>query len=87
MIKWREQHPEETKKNLALGPQANKLKSGKRIRCLNNGKEFLSVREAEAYYNTYKDAIGRCLRGQLKTAGKDPDTGERLKWEYIIENN
>lgn len=87
LIKWREQHPEETKKNLALGPQANKLKSGKRIRCLNNGKEFLSVREAEAYYNTYKDAIGRCLRGQLKTAGKDPDTGERLRWEYITENN
>lgn len=87
LIEWREQHPEETKKNLALGPQANKLKSGKRIRCVNNGKEFLSIREAETYYNTYKDAIGRCLRGQLKTAGKDPNTGERLRWEYIIENN
>lgn len=85
LIQWNKEHADEQRKNLALGPQANKEKSGKKIICLNNGKEFASIREAEVYYHTYKDAIGRCLRGQLKTAGKDPDTGERLKWKYKEE--
>lgn len=80
--KWKLEHPGEVKKNLSLGPQANKEKSGKKIRCINNGKIFNSIKEAEQYYDTYKDAIGRCLRGKLKTAGTDPETGERLKWEY-----
>lgn len=86
LIQWNKEHPEEQRKNLALGPQANKEKSGKKIVCLNNNKIFASIREAESYYKTYKDAIGRCLRGQLKTAGKDPETGERLRWKYLEEN-
>lgn len=83
LIKWNQEHKEQQKTNLALGPQANKEKNGKKILCVNNGKVFNSIREAEVFYGTYKDAIGRCLRGQLKTAGKDPETGEKLKWQYI----
>lgn len=83
--KWNEEHPKEMKKNLSLGPWANKMKNGKRVRCINTGEIFLSIADAERAYNLYKDAIGRCLRGQTKTAGKHPLTGERLKWEYYIE--
>lgn len=85
IAQWNKDHPEEQQRNLALGPQANKEKNGKKIICLNNGKIFASIREAEEYYHTYKDAIGRCLRGQLKTAGKDPETGERLRWKILKE--
>lgn len=85
--KWKEEHPEEVKKNLALGPQANKLKNGKKVRCITTGEIFLSIREAEKAYNLYKDAVGRCLRGIIKTAGKHPVTGEKLYWEYYEENN
>lgn len=84
--KWNQEHPEQMKKNLSLGPQASAKKRSKKIRCINNGKIFNSIHEAEKYYNTYKDAIGRCLRGKIKTAGKDPKTGEKLKWEFY-ENN
>lgn len=85
LIEWNKTHPEQLKQNLALGPLANKEKNGKKIICLNNNKIFASIREAENYYQTYKDAIGRCLRGQLKTAGKDPETGEKLRWKYLEE--
>ena len=83
LIKWNKEHQEQSRANLALGPQANKEKNGKKIVCVNTGQVFNSIHEAEAYFGTYKDAIGRCLRGQLNTAGKDPVTGKRLKWKYL----
>lgn len=83
LAKWRELHPEETKKNLSLGPQANKEKNGKRVRCITTDKTFSSIREAEQYYGIYKDGVGRCLRGIIKSAGKHPETKEKLYWEYV----
>ena len=83
--KWVLEHPEETKQNLALGPQANKLASGKKVRCITTGEIFQSIREAEQAYNIYKDGVGRCLRGIIKSAGKHPVTKEKLYWEYYNE--
>lgn len=84
--KWKEEHPEETKNNLALGPQANKLANGKKVKCITTGEIFLSIREAEQAYGIYKDGVGRCLRGQMKSAGKHPQTKEKLYWEYVVED-
>ena len=82
---WKQEHPEETRKNLALGPQANKLSSGKKVKCITTGEIFLSIRDAEKAYGIYKDGVGRCLRGIIKSAGKHPETKEKLYWEYLKE--
>lgn len=85
LLLWNKEHPEEMKKNLSLGPQANKEKNGKKVRCITTNKIFNSIREAEQYYNIYKDGVGRCLRGIIKSAGKHPETKEKLYWEYVKE--
>ena len=76
--KWIQEHPEETKQNLALGPQANKIASGKKVRGITTGEIFLSIRDAEKAYGIYKDGVGCCLRGIIKSAGKHPKTKEKL---------
>ncbi len=49
--------------------------------CLNTGEIFPSISEASRIYKTR--SIASCLAGKCKTAGKDPTTGEPLKWEYV----
>ncbi len=63
------------------------IKSGK-IRCrkiieLNNNQIFNSITEATTFYN-FKSLsnISACCRGEQNYAGKDPITGEFLKWMY-----
>lgn len=56
----------------------------KRVRCVNNGKEFDMISLAAQWAkNTAPESISRVCKHKQKTAGIDPDTGERLKWEYI----
>ena len=56
----------------------------KRVRCLNNGKEFDALSLAAKWCgDTAPESISRVCYGKQKTAGTDPDTGERLKWEFI----
>lgn len=52
----------------------------KQIICLNNKQKFNSIKEAEKFYNIQH--IGACCNGKQKTAGKDPNTGEKLYWMY-----
>lgn len=85
MLEWAQNHPEETRTHLALGPQAAKLVRSKKVRCIETQQEFDSISDAENYFKTYKDCIGRCLRGVTKTAGRHPETGKRLHWEYCAE--
>ena len=34
-------------------------------------------------YQISNQNISKCCRGRLKSAGKHPVTGEKLKWEYV----
>lgn len=34
-----------------------------------------------------RSCVARCLKGERKSAGKHPKTGEKLHWEYIENNN
>lgn len=57
---------------------------GKLVRCVNTNQIFHSTREAAAWCNLRSHSgVRECCVGQRKTAGKHPETGERLKWEYI----
>lgn len=66
-------------------------KARKKVICLNNNKIFNSQLEAANYAGLKNSTpISRCCKGERKTAGKHPITGERLKWSFYElkeENN
>ena len=56
----------------------------KRVRCLNNGMEFDALSLAAQWAKgTASESISRVYYHKQKTAGVDPETGERLRWEFI----
>lgn len=69
-----------------------KYASAKKVRCITNGMVFLSLKEAgqwciENIGGTTKSSnkISLCCKGKLETYGVCPQTGEKLKWEYLVE--
>lgn len=70
----------EKKKQIANRYQTNENKT-RRIRCINTGDVFNSVKEAGEWGNT--NNIDKQIRGEYKSSGKHPKTGEKLMWEYV----
>lgn len=59
----------------------------KQVICLNNMKIFDTTVEAAKYANTKDYMIQQCCANkQVKTAGNDPITNERLQWEYYYKD-
>lgn len=57
---------------------------GKIVRCLETGQIFHSTVEAAKWCGLKsKSGIRECCAGIAKTAGKHPETGEKLHWEYV----
>lgn len=54
------------------------------IKNINTGKIFSSIREAAEWANIDKEGIRRVLKGLRQSAGKHPETGEKLYWETLI---
>lgn len=69
------------------------IKNTKYIICLNTNETFEMIKDASKKYNIHAGCISECCQGKLKSAGKHPETGEKMRWmyydEYIktIENN
>lgn len=57
----------------------NAKHSHKQVVCLNTNSIFKSCKDASEWC---KGDVSRCCKGKLKTAGKHPETGERLRWMY-----
>jgi len=53
------------------------------IICLTTGEIFDYIELAKEKYHT--NDIGRACKGKLKSTGKHPITGERLKWMYYSD--
>lgn len=53
-----------------------------KVVCLNTREVFGSCKEAREWCGG-KGEIGACCKGDLKSAGKHPITGERLAWVYL----
>jgi hypothetical protein len=56
-----------------------------RIICLTTNEIFNSQKEAERKYNLCNTSIFNCCRNKSKSAGKHPETGEKLVWMYYEE--
>lgn len=58
----------------------------KKIICVNNGKVFNNSVEAAKHFNiSSKSNILRCCKGLVNSAGKHPETKEKLKWKFMEE--
>lgn len=55
--------------------------------CLTTGEQFGAISEAASKYKIHKNGIIRCCqgKGRQNVAGKDPETGEPLRWAYVID--
>lgn len=57
---------------------------GKLVKCLNTNEIFTSAKEAaQAYQIKSHTNICECCLGKRHSAGKHPETGEKLHWEYV----
>ena len=63
----------------------NKNPRARKVKCITTGEIFETVSEAAKYSETGRSSIAAQIRGKLRTAGKCPNTGEKLRWEYIEE--
>lgn len=62
-----------------MGPKTGKTKS---VKCIQTNETFDSLQEAAEKYNTSPGSISNSC-SQFNSAGKHPDTGQKLYWEYI----
>lgn len=85
-------HTDEAKRRMSEAKRGKKVSievilnrgQTKRVRCINNGMEFDALSFAAQWAcNTAPESISRVCYGKQKTAGTDPFTGEKLKWEFI----
>lgn len=57
---------------------------GKLVRCIETGQVFPSTVAAAHWANLKsKSGVRECCVGIVKSAGKHPETGEKLHWEYV----
>ena len=57
-------------------------KRNKKIICLTTKEIFNSMAEAEYKYNIFTSNLVKCCKGEYKSTGKHPITGEKLRWMY-----
>jgi hypothetical protein len=55
---------------------------GVEIICLTTNEEFSSIKKAEEIYNISSTNIGLCCKFKRKSAGKHPETKEKMIWMY-----
>ena len=53
------------------------------VHCLETNEFFPSMTAASKKYLTTLQSIAACCDNRQKSAGKHPDTGEKLHWEYV----
>lgn len=54
------------------------------VRCLETGLEFATATEAAAYYKLKsRSSITQCCKGAKESAGRHPETKEKLHWCYV----
>lgn len=56
------------------------------VRCLETGKVYKNAGAAKAETGIDNSTIAKVCKGQRKSAGTHPETGEPLHWEYIYPN-
>ena len=82
-LKWQEEHPEEHQKQVYKWRKAGSEANSKADECITTGEIFNSISEAARNYGIIQGNISKCLKGERKSAGKHPETGEKLFWKLV----
>jgi len=53
------------------------------VYCIELDIVFNTISDAAKHTNTQRSNIQKCLKGERKTAGRHPETDERLHWEKV----
>lgn len=81
--KWQQEHPEEHQAQVNEWRKAGSITNSKAVICLTTNRVFESQSAAARYYGIAQGNISKCLKGQRKSAGTDPDTGKKLFWKFV----
>lgn len=81
--KWQQEHPEEHRNQINEWRMAGSKANSKKVLCITTNEEFESASAAGRFYNIPQPNISKCCRGERKSAGKHPKTGEKMMWKYI----
>lgn len=81
--KWQQEHSEEYQTQVNKWRQAGSEANSQKILCVTTGEIFPSQCEAARTYKIQQGNISKCLKGERKSAGKDPKTGAKLIWQKI----
>ena len=58
----------------------------KKIYCITTNEYFDAMRDAELKYGIHHSGISACCQGKRKSAGKHPETGEKMIWRYVNDD-
>ena len=81
--KWQQEHPEEHQNQIDKWRIAGSKANSKKVLCITTNEEFESASAAGRFYNIPQPNISKCCRGERNSAGKHPETGEKMVWKYI----
>lgn len=81
--KWQQEHPEEHQKQVDQWRVAGSKANSKKVLCVTTNEEFESASAAGRLYNIPQSNISKCCRGERNSAGKHPETKEKMVWKYI----
>lgn len=54
----------------------------RKVVCITTNEVFECMKDGADKYKTKNNYIGQCCKGKQKSAGKHPETGEKLVWQY-----
>lgn len=80
---WQKAHPEEHQKQVDEWRKAGSKANSQKILCITTNQIFESQCAAARYFKIQQCNISKCLKGERKSAGKDPKTGKKLYWKLV----
>lgn len=80
---WQKEHPIEHQNQVDKWRMAGSIANSKRVLCITTNEEFESICAAARYYNIPQANISYCLQGKRKSAGKHPETKEKMLWKFV----
>ena len=79
--KWQNEHKDKWQKQVNVWRKKGSEANSMAVICLTTGEEFESISAAARYYNVPQPNISKCLKGERQSAGKHPETKEKLRWK------
>ena len=80
---WQKAHPIEHQNQIAEWCAAGSKANSKKVLCVTTNEEFESASAAGRHYNIPQPNISKCCRGERKSAGKHPETKEKMIWRFV----